>query len=288
MLAVYKKELKQYFTSMIGFVFLAFFLVILGLYTWVINFANGSGDFSTTLNNVQFLFVVLMPILTMRVVAEENRQKTDQLLYTSPISITKVILGKYLAVLTLFAAGVVVITTYPFIILHYNSDVQLSMAFSAIIGFFLLGAAYIAIGMFISSMTESQVIAAVVSFIVMIVTFLMPNLTTMLPSDGKSQALIIAVVWIILAVISYGIMKNVVVSAGLAVAGEVILFAVYKIKSSLFDSLLSKILNGISVADRFSDFTLGIMEYAAVIYYLSIIFLFVFLTIQMIKRKRFN
>ena len=100
MFAIIKKELKQYFYSMVGFVFLAFFLAIVGLYTWAGNLSQGIGNFEMTLGNMTFIFVILIPILTMRIVAEEKKQKTDQLLYTSPISLTKVILGKYIAVMS--------------------------------------------------------------------------------------------------------------------------------------------------------------------------------------------
>ena len=161
MFAIYKKELKQYFHSMIGFVFLAFFIAIIGIYTWANNFYGKVGNFETTLSSSTFLFVLLIPILTMRVLAEEKHQKTDQLLYTAPISIGRVIIGKYLALITLFGIGVLFVGLYPLLLRHYGPDsVQLAPAYSALIGFFLLGAAYIAIGTFISSLTESQPIAA--------------------------------------------------------------------------------------------------------------------------------
>ncbi len=288
MLAVYKKELLQYFTSMIGFVFMAFFLMILGIYTWALNIGGGSGNFEATLGGILFLFVILMPIVTMRVIAEENKQKTDQLLYTSPVSIEKVIIGKFLAVFTLFLVVIAVISVYPLILYHFNDEVTLSSAYSAIIGFTLMGAAYISIGIFISSLTESQLIAAVISFIVMIITYIMPVLTQALPSDGKSQMMIIAGVWVLICVASYSAMKNVFVSILLGIVGEAAIFVIYGIKASYFDSLMIKVLNAASISDRFDDFTLGILEVNSIVYFLSITFIFIFLTIQMIKRKRYN
>lgn len=288
MFAVYKKELKQYFHSMIGFVFLAFFLVIIGIYTWANNIAGGYGNFELTLGSANFLFVLLIPILTMRVVAEENHQGTNQLLYTSPISITKVILGKYFAVLTLFGMGVLAISLYPLILNRYGTDVQLSMAYSAIIGFFLLGAACIAIGTFISSLTESQAIAAVVSFIVLLLAYLMTSLSSMVPSDALSQTVILSVIWLVVGLISYNMMKNPTVSIVLVVLGEAAIWIVYAVKSSVYDGFVTKILNCAAVASRFDDFTLGIIQYDAIVYYISVAFLFVFLTIQTIKKKRFS
>lgn len=287
MLAVYKKELKQYFHSMIGFVFLAFFLAIIGIYTWANNFYGGIGNFEVTLGASNFLFVLLIPILTMRIVAEENHQGTSQLLYTSPISITKVILGKYFAVMTLFTIGVLVIALYPLILNHYGTDVRLAMSYSALIGYYLLGAAYIAIGTFISSMTESQPIAAVVSFVVMLLSYLMTSIAGALPSDATTQTVILAVLWLVIAFLSYHMMKNVVVAGIIAVLGEAAIWIIYAVKSSVYEGLVTKILNCTAVASRFNDFTLGIIDYSAIVYYLSVAFLFVFLTIQMIKRKRF-
>ncbi len=285
MLAIYKKELKQYFHSMIGFVFLAFFLAIVGIYTWANNFYGGIGNFEVTLGASNFLFVLLIPILTMRIVAEENHQGTSQLLYTSPVSITKVIVGKYLAVMTLFTIGILVIALYPLILSHYGTDVRLAMAYSALIGYYLLGAAYIAIGTFVSSMTESQPIAAVVSFIVMLLTYLMTSLAGALPSDVMSQAVMLSVLWLVVAFLSYNMMKNIIVAAVLAVMGEAAIWIIYAVKSSVFEGLVTKILNCTAVASRFNDFTLGIIDYSAIVYYVSVAFLFVFLTILLIKKN---
>ena len=117
MLAIYKKELRSYFTSMIGWVFIAFMLVLVGLYFMVYNLLNGYTNFSYVFQGVQMFFVfLLVPVLTMRIVAEENRQKTDQLLYTAPVSISKIIMGKYLALITLFGLAMLVVCLYPLIL----------------------------------------------------------------------------------------------------------------------------------------------------------------------------
>lgn len=288
MLAIYKKELRQYFNSMIGFVFLAFFLVIIGIYTWAYNLSSGLGNFEVTLGGISFMYVLLVPILTMRIVAEENRQKTDQLLYTAPVSLTKIIVGKYFAVLTLFSCAFIPICIYPLIIHMYGTDVRLAPAYSSIIGFYLLGAATIAIGLFISSLTESQVIASVVSFITLLLTFLLSNITGMLPTEAISQCVMIAVLWLVICLVFYHMMNNVTILIMMAVIGEAAIWIVYAVKSSLYESLLTNILNTLALSTRFDDFSLGILNYDAIVYYVSIAFLFVFLTIQMIKKKRFN
>lgn len=288
MFAIYKKELKQYFHSMIGFVFLAFFIAIISIYTWANNFYGGIGNFEVTLNASSFLFVLLIPILTMRIIAEENHQKTDQLLYTSPVSITRIIIGKYLALITLFGIGILVISTYPLILKQYGTDVRLSSAYSALIGYFLLGAAYIAIGTFISSLTESQAIAAVVSFLCLMLTVLMPSIAGAVPVDKLSQAVIITVLWLICAAILHYMMHNVVVTVSLAVIGEAAVWIIYAVKSSVYEGVLTDVMNCTALSSRLDDFTMGILQYDVIVYYISIAFLFVFLTIQTIKKKRFS
>ncbi len=286
MLAIYKKELRQYFCSMVGFAFLAFFLAIVGIYTWAYNFAGGLGNFEETLGSLSFLFVLLVPILTMRLLAEENYQKTSQLLLTAPVSVVKIILAKYFAVLTLFLAGTLTISCYPLIIRFYGKDVQLSSAYSSIVGFFLLGAACIAVGMFISSLTESQAIAAVVTFVVLLLSFLMTNISGMLPADSLSQCVILSFLWAMLMILGQRVLKSVKIALVLGVLGEAAIWIVFAVKSSLYGSLATEIMNMLAISFRFDDFRYGILNYDSVVYYLTIAFLFAFLTVQIVKRVK--
>lgn len=288
MLAIYKKELRTYFNSMIGFVFLAFFLAIVGIYTWAYNFFYAMGNFEVTLSNIAFLFVLLIPVLTMRIVAEDYQHKTDQMLLTAPLSITKIVLGKYLAVLSLFMIGVLVISAYPLIIASYGQDVRLVLSYGGVLGFALLGAAYIAIGMFISSLTESQVIAAVLGFIVMLLCYLVPGLSSMLPSSTISQCLFLALVLLALCFVLYNMTHNVVLSVAAGIVAEAACIIVYIAKKSVYEGLISKILSWLAVSEKYENFALGIIDYSALVYYLSIIFIFNFLTIQVMKKKKFN
>ena len=108
MLAVYKKELRSYLTSMIGYVFIAFILLILGIYFTAYNLQYASPDFGTTLSAVTFLFLIITPILTMRILSEEKKNKTDQLLFTAPVPVWKVVMGKYLSMITIYLIPVVI------------------------------------------------------------------------------------------------------------------------------------------------------------------------------------
>ena len=136
MLAIYKRELKSYFTSMMGYVFVAFVLVVVGIYFAAYNL-NAYPLIGYTLYNVTFLFLILVPILTMRSLAEEQRNKTDQLLYTSPVSLLGIVIGKFLALISVFGIPVLVICFYPQILGQYGT-VNMPMSYLAIFGFFLL------------------------------------------------------------------------------------------------------------------------------------------------------
>ncbi len=296
MLAVYKKELRSYFTGMIGWVFIAFFLVLVGLYFMVNNLFNGSTDFSPVFQGVQMFFILLLvPVLTMRIIAEENRQKTDQLLYTAPVSVTKIILGKYFALITLFGLAMLVVCTYPLILSGLvksaatgTESVDFAIAYGSTLGFFLLGSAYIAIGMFISSLTESQVIAAVASGVIMIFTYLMTSLAEMLPTSHTFVFWFLAVLVLVLAIALNVWIHNGWLSALIGILAEAALTVTFILNTEAFDNLLGNTLSSISIIDRYNNFMLGIFDVSALVYYLSVSFLFVFITIQRIKKKRWN
>lgn len=296
MLAIYKKELRSYFTSVIGWVFIAFMLVLVGLYFMVYNLMNGYTNFSYVFQGVQIFFVLLLvPVLTMRIVAEENRQKTDQLLYTSPVSITKIIFGKYLALITLFGISMLIVCVYPLILSGLvkgvatgTESVDFAIAYGSALGFFLLGSAYIAIGLFISSLTESQVIAAVASGVIMIFTYLMSSLASLLPSDHTFVFWFLAVLVAVLAFVLNLWIHNSWLSALIGILVEIALTVTFILKTEVFDGLLGNALDSISIIERYDNFTLGIFDVSALIYYVSVSFLFVFITIQRIKKKRWS
>jgi len=287
MLAIYKKELKAYFTSMTGYVFISFFLVIIGLYYVVYNMINKYANFEYVLSGVSFIFILLVPILTMRLMAEDKKQKTDQLLFTSPLPVSKIIVGKYLAVLTVFLIVMGVVCLYPLILLQFGS-ISLSVAYGSILGFSLLGAAYIAIGLFISALTDSQVVAAVVSFIVILLTALMDSLIGLFPTDNKTAWIIFSVILILICWIIYVMMHNLTVSLSFGVVCEMGLTVLYFLKPTIFDGLVVRVFDWFSVIARFNNFITGVLDLSSVIYYISIVFLFLFLTVQAIKKSRWS
>lgn len=287
MLAIYKKELRAYFTSMMGYVFISFFLVIIGLYFFAQNLYSQSANFEYTLSAITFIFVLMAPLLTMRLMAEEKKQKTDQLLYTSPVTATSIVIGKFLAVFSVFLIVMVIISFYPLILSLYG-EINFAPAYAGIVGFALLGAAYLAMGLFISSLTESQVVAAVVSFIVFLVTVLMDGLANIIPTDNQTAFIVFTIIIIIICLITYLMTKNVTLTLGIGVVGEAAIVAIYLLKPTLFDGAVIAVFEWVSVNARYSPFYYGIFDLSAVVYYISIAFLFIFLTIQAIKKKRWS
>ena len=287
MLAVYKKELRGYLTSMIGYVFVAFILLILGIYFTAYNLQYASPDFGATLNSVTFIFLIITPILTMKILAEEKKNKTDQLLLTAPVSVWKVVLGKYLSMVTMYLIPVVIAGFYPLIMGRYGT-VSYAMAYTALLGFFFLGCAQIAVGMFLSSVTESQVIAAVLTFGVLFCSFMMDGITSFFSDAAITSMMAFLVLVIILGVIIYQMTKSVVLSAGVSGVLAVVTLVVYIIKPTVYSGLIQKELGLLAISNQFDNFVGGILDMTGILYMLSVICIFVFLTIQCIQKRRWS
>lgn len=287
MLAIYKKEMRQAFSSIFGYLFLTFLLVIVGVFVYIFNLKEEYASIAHAISNVTTFMLFLIPMLTMRILSEERKQKTDQLIFTSPVSITDIILGKYFALVSIFLLALLVICTYPLILARYG-NVNMKVAYSNLAAFFFLGCAYLAIGLFISALTENQIVAAIVTFIVILFTLLADVLKDMIPSDNTISVLVIGILILVVGIILFLMMKNWIVSLVWAVvAGGVTVFF-YFTHPTYFDGLLTKILGWSSLVSRFENFQYGLFDFAAYVFYLSISFLFVFLTIQAIKKRRWS
>lgn len=287
MLAIYKKELRTYFNSIIGWLFIAFFLAFIGIYFFVNNLWYGYTNFGYALYSVTLIFVLLVPMVTMRIMAEENKQKTDQLLFTSPVSVEKIIFGKYFAAVTLFAVVMLICCTYP-LIMSLFGEVELLISYASIFVFFLLGCAYLAIGIFISALTESQAFAAILTFIVVLATYLMDGIASLFSTSARTAWLMFAFLLFLVAVLTWIIMKNKIVTGLFFVISQVAMAAVYFLKPTLLDGAIVNVFNWFSVVARFDDFVNGVFNVSSVVYYISIVVLFNFLTIQAIKKRRWN
>lgn len=287
MLAVYKKELRSYFHSIIGYLFIGFFLFIIGLYCFVQNISNESANFGMSLYGMRFFFILLIPMVTMRIMAEENHQKTDQLLFTSPVSVFKIIAGKYLAVVSLFAIVIAIICTYPMVLKAYGI-INLKQSYSSILAFFLMGCTYLAIGMFISSVTENQAFAAILTFVVVLVTSFSSLIGQIIPADSKTAMIVFALLVLIVAWIVYVLLHNALFSFLVGIAGETAVILIYLLKPSLYDGAVLNFFNWMTVSSRMDDFVYGMFNVSSIVYYLSVSILFFFLTVQAIKKRRWS
>lgn len=288
MLAIYKREFKSYFQSMVGCVFVAFLVAFTGIYFTAYNLNAGYPYFSYTLSGSLIVFIVGIPLITMRSFAEERKNKTDQLLLTAPVSLTKIVLGKYLAMISVVAIPNLIFCLFPLLI-KMNGTAYLKTDYISIGVFFLLGCVYVAIGMFMSALTESQMIAFITTFGLLLILYLWNGIIGFLPSSAIGSLIGLIVVFTIIIAYVYHMTENWMLSAVLEVLGIVASVARYIVKSSLFENLLTKILGKLALADVFTDITNNhIVDITGIVLYLSVIAIFIVLTIQAIQKRRWS
>ena len=232
MKAIFNREFNSYFTSMLGYVFLTIFLLLTGVMFYVVNIRFMTARMTNFFSIVNNWALFLLPLLTMRLFSEDRKQKTDQLLLTAPISTKEIVFGKYLAAFGIFMVGVLITLIYP-VILAFTGNLPIAETISCYVGFKLLCSAILAIGAFMSSITESQIVAAIATYGVLIFTLLLGS-----------------------------------------------------VASNVSNEIIVKILLWLSPVQRFSDFTLGILNFEPIIYYLSITSLFLFFTVMVFERRR--
>lgn len=234
MTAIYKKELRSYFLSPIGYVFIAVFLAFGGWFFTIGNLLSGYGDMSMVFGNMTTVFLFLIPILTMRSLAEEKNAKTDQLLLTAPIRLGDIVIGKVLAAVSVFMVALLITLIYP-VILCFFTQPAWGEIIGNYIGFFLMGAAFVSIGVFISSLTENQIISAVCTFAILL-----------------------------------------------------LLFMIEWLSPSINNAFLLSVVDWLAITKRFNDFGTGIVDLGSVVYYLSIVAIFSFLTVRHLEKRRWS
>ena len=287
MLAIYKRELQSYFNSVIGYLVMAVMLLFIGIYYVFINLTYGYASFASSLRSVSFIFVIVIPILTMRSISEDRKNRTDQLLLTSPVSVPSIIMGKYLSMVSVFGLVCLISCVFP-VILKTLGSTKMLVSYSMILAFFLFGCASIAIGLFISSLTENQILACVGTVGVMLILELMDSISSLVPETaiGSLAGLILLVL-----IASYAITcitNNWIVAGGVAVIGCGILAVIYLVKSSVYENLLPNFLNSLSLSAHLDNFYNEIFDVSAIVFYLSVIFVFLFLTVQTVEKRRWS
>ena len=232
MFSIFKREFRAYFTSPLGYVFLAIFYAFSGLFFYIFSLSIGSTDISGVFLMMFIVLMVFVPLLTMRLLYEDKKQKTDQLILTAPVSLLSIVMGKFLAAYAIFVIGVAVMPVYGFVMSTFTTISWLPI-WGNTVGLLLIGGIFVSVGLFVSSLTENQMIAAIGSFFVNLMILLMNTLTSALPS---------------------GIFKDVLAS--------------------------------VSVYSRYSEITNGIFSLSSLIFFISVIFIFLFLTVRVLEKRR--
>lgn len=287
MIAVLKHELRSYFHSLTAYVFGAFLLAFVGIGAMLYNIQAAVSNFEYVLSFGSLVFVGIVPVLTMRVIAEERRQKTDQLLYSLPITTLQVIVGKYLALLVIYLIPLAIISVYPLIFAQFG-EVYLLTSYGSIFAFFLMGAALIALGMFISSLTDNQGLAAGIGIAVILFNYYSVSLSEYVSSTAFGSVIaLLAMILALYAVIRY-LTRNENLASGVCLVLLAAVVVLYFVDSTTFEGLLPNIMTQLSLFERFSVFVNGMFDMTAVVYYLSVIAFFLFLSVQSLEKRRYN
>lgn len=287
MIAVFKRELNAYFKGIMGYLASAFLLIFVGIYTMAYNLTGYYANFEYVISAVSFIYLIAVPVLTMRSIAEEKRSKTDQLLYSLPISMTDVIVGKYLAMLAVLLVPVAITGVYPLVLSQFG-NVSLKVAYGALTAYFMLGACLLSIGLFVSSVTESQVASAVITLVVMLFLYYMSSLATFVSTSAQASMIAIIISMILFALVLWKLTKNATIGIFTGGVGSLLIYLVYTVDQTMFSGLFPKMMESLSVFDRFDTFIGGVFDVTAIVYYLSIIIVFLFLSVQAMEKRRWS
>jgi ABC-2 type transport system permease protein len=287
MLAVLSKEFKAYFYSATGYVFMGVFLLICGIFFANYNLIPASPLYSNVLSSMTFIFLILVPVITMRLIAEERHQKTDQLLLTSPISALEIVVGKYLASVGLFLLTLIITLVFPFMLSLYGT-IAAGEITAVYIGFALLGAAFISVGVFVSSLTENQVVSAVVSFGLLLFIWIIDWIQQGLPTSSSAGLVFAGILIVCASALFYLSTRNFIASAFGSLICAIAVLIIFLKDSALFEGSISKFFHWFSLLSRFDSFSMGIVDLSSVVYYITFVIAFIHLTVRSIEKRRWS
>jgi ABC-2 type transport system permease protein len=285
--AIFRHELRNYFHSLTAYVFGAFLLAVVGLGSVLYNLQAAVSNFEFVLSFASIIFVVIVPILTMRTLAEERRQRTDQLLYSLPITTTQVVLGKYLALLVVYLIPLAVISLYPLLFSQFG-DVYLPTSYGSLFAFFLMGAALLAVGMFLSSLTDNQGFAAGIGVAAILLNYYSVSLAEYTSSTAMGSLIALYVIALLLGVVIHNLTRNENLAYGVTLVLIAALSVAYFVNSSAFEGLLPDIMTKLSLFRQFNSFVNGAFDLTAIVYYVSVMGFFLFLSVQSMEKRRYN
>jgi len=287
MLALLKKELRLYFLTPSGWIFLSVFLFVSGIMFSIQMVFPGNSQYPAFLANLPFIYLFVIPLLTMRIFADERKMMTDQLLLTGATRLLNIVLGKFLSALIVYLATIALSFIYP-LLLSFHGKLDWPIILGTYIGFVLLGMSFIAIGIFASQLTENLFVSAVLCFCMIMLTFLVDLIRRYVPSSEIS-----GLVWAIILVIIplcwlYSAGKNwfITLLTGLVLASVLLLFWLFG--KELYSGFIGKSLGWLSLTRRFLTFPMGILSLDAIVYYLSFSGFFLFLTVMGLEKRRWG
>lgn len=287
MIAIFKREFKSYFINLSGYVFIGVLWLFSGIFSTVFNFMYQYSSYEFALGNLTTVLMLIVPILTMRSIAEDKRTKTDMLLYSLPLSATEVVLGKYFAMLAVWGVACLGMGLTPIVIGMFGT-VNFTSAYGALLGFFLLGGALIAVCTFVSSLTENQLIAAIGGIASSLGLYLLGSLVGMLPASAIASLVCFIAVAAVLTAIVYYLTRNYIITGAVGVLTIAPIIIVYLVNSAIFESAFPKTVEYLALFDRYNNFLGGIFDVGAVVYYISFAVFFIFLTVQSFDKRRWS
>ena len=287
MRAIFQHELRGAFHGLAAYLFCAFLLVFVGVGAMIYNIQAAVANFEYVLQFVCIGLVVIVPVLTMRSFAEERRQKTDQLLYSLPLGTWDIVAGKYLALVTVFLVPMVFISAYPLLFSLYG-EVYLPSAYGSLFAFLLLGAALIAAGIFVSSLTESQGFAAGIAIAAFLLNYYSVSLADQVSATALGSLLALGVTALLLALLIRALTRNAALAWGVGGVCALAALVVYLIDAAKLEGLLPTLMEKLSLFERFYPFVNGIFDWTSVVFYGSVIVFFLFLTVMSLEKRRYN
>ncbi len=233
--AIFRRELKAYFTSPIAYIFIAVFYIYTATYFVNTNLYYGLTDMSYVFTSAFTIMMFLLPLLTMRLFTEERRQRTDQCLLTAPVNLFSIVAGKFLASVCVFVCAMAIYVVYIIVLVYLSGGIAWATVLGNLFALLLLGASFIAIGTFISATTENQVVAAILSFIINMAFYLIDMLASLVQIE-----------W------------------------------------------LSKVMSSLGFYTRYAEFSQGIFSIPNIVFFISTIFVFNFLTVRVLEKRRWS
>lgn len=290
MTAIFKRELRSYFHGMLGYVLTAFLLASSGIYFLALNLGYGLTDFGYyTLYRTIFMLLLYIPVLTMRSLAEERRSRTDQLLLTSPVPVWGIVLGKFFAMCAVFMLPCLMDVVMILILWALGGTVPaLAANFAALLCYFLLGCAAIAMGEFLSGLTENPIIAAVAGFSVLLLAYMMPSLRSLF-NAGSAVALAVFTAIAGAASLMAGLRTRSFILGCLTFAVLCLgLTGLFLLQSAWLTEAFSAVLSVLCFFTPFEDFVNNSFSLPTLVYYLTVTGMFLFFTAQSIEKRRWN